>query len=139
MEVKFAHLCDYASVSREGKLSVMGIFSNIGVQTLPALHPIAYLAFEMELRSAEMDRESEIEIDVVDADGNNIWKMEGKFKGDRRGKPGERATVGQIIPLQGLTFQRYGAHEINIFLNGQPKATVSFNVTVAGPPPQQGS
>ena len=45
--LNFSFLCDYASVSREGKLSMNGIFENINVQTFPAHHPSMYVVANM--------------------------------------------------------------------------------------------
>jgi hypothetical protein len=41
--LNFSFLCDYASVSREGKLSLNGIFENINVRVLPAQHPLMFV------------------------------------------------------------------------------------------------
>jgi hypothetical protein len=35
-EIRLAALCDYALVSQDGKVSLLGIFRNISVSTLPA-------------------------------------------------------------------------------------------------------
>ena len=42
-KLKFSFLCDYATVSREGKLSMAGIFENINVRTLPTHHPLMFI------------------------------------------------------------------------------------------------
>ncbi len=42
-KLNFSFLCDYASVSREGKLSMAGIFENINVRTLPTHHPLMFI------------------------------------------------------------------------------------------------
>lgn len=42
-KLNFAFLCDYASISREGKLSMNGIFENINAKIFPAVHPVMYI------------------------------------------------------------------------------------------------
>ncbi|MBI4844907.1 MAG: hypothetical protein HY810_00250 [Candidatus Omnitrophica bacterium] len=42
-KLSFAFLCDYASVSREGKLSLNGIFENINARAFPVHHPLMYI------------------------------------------------------------------------------------------------
>ena len=42
-KLNFSFLCDYASVSREGKLSMAGIFENINVRALPTHHPLMFI------------------------------------------------------------------------------------------------
>lgn len=43
VKLNFSFLCDYASVSREGKLSMSGIFENINARTFPVYHPLMYV------------------------------------------------------------------------------------------------
>ena len=42
-KLNFSFLCDYASVSREGKLSMNGIFENINVRQFPTHHPLMFV------------------------------------------------------------------------------------------------
>ncbi|MBU1925665.1 MAG: hypothetical protein KKB82_07080 [Candidatus Omnitrophica bacterium] len=42
-KLNFSFLCDYVSISREGKLNMNGIFENINVRSLPAIHPMMYV------------------------------------------------------------------------------------------------
>jgi uncharacterized protein DUF6941 len=110
MQINFAHLCDYASVSREGKLSVMGIFDKINAQQLPYTHPQAFLAFQIEINSAEAGRPFAIEIHCVDADGNEVFKNQGQGRWSGRsagpttrprataGSSGLRSPVSTTLP-----------------------------------------
>ena len=142
MKIPFAHLCDYATVSQEGKLSILGIFTNINVATLPATHPQMYLAFDMEMRAVEANRQMEIEIHLVDADGEKLFAMKGS--GQLRApesatpKPGVSERASQIMVMNGIRFKRPGAHEINIFLNDRLAYTVSFKITRLEPPTPTG-
>ncbi|MBU4305370.1 MAG: hypothetical protein KJ893_07100 [Candidatus Omnitrophica bacterium] len=42
-KLKFSFLCDYASVSRDGKLSMNGIFENINSRVFPTRHPLMFV------------------------------------------------------------------------------------------------
>ena len=42
-KLRFSFLCDYALVSREGKLSMNGIFENINIRSFPSPHPIMFV------------------------------------------------------------------------------------------------
>lgn len=133
MEIRFAHLCDYANASSDGKLSVMGIFNNINVAQVPAKHPRMYLAFQIDVSSAEIGRDMVVEIHCVDADGNGVFKMQGRGKFDSHdaGGPraGRRAQINQVLTIDNVEFKRTDAHEINIFLNNSLATTVTFTVT----------
>ena len=69
MEIALAALADYASISREGKLSVMGIFNSVASNSLPATISSAHLVISLELAAAEGEREHSVEIRCMDADG----------------------------------------------------------------------
>lgn len=133
MKITFAHLGDYATVSREGKLSVLGIFANINLPKLPAQHPQMFLAFELEMGYAEAGRGIPLEIHCVDADGNKLFELKGEMQADLppgvKAKPGERRRIGQIMAIHNLKLTCIGAHEINIFVGGQLATTVPFTVT----------
>ncbi len=142
MKIQFAHLCDYATVSQEGKLSILGIFTNINVRTFPATHPQMYLAFDLEMRTVEASRPMALEIHLVDADGEKLFEMKGrgqfKVAEGATDKPGATMRISQIMAMSGITFKRPGAHEINIFLNDSLAYTVSFQITRLKPPTPAG-
>lgn len=132
MQITFAHLCDYASVSLDGKLSVMGIFSQINGQQIPLTHPQAYLAFQIDLNYAEIGRPLEIEIQIVDQDGKSLFGAKGSAAfqpGGPAPKPGKNGQIGQIIAFNNLTFASAGTYDINVFLNGNLSKQLSFEVS----------
>lgn len=136
MDVTFAHLCDYATVSREGKLSVLGIFQNINAPQLPYQLPMAYLAFELEMVVAELGRPSAVEIRCLDQDGHELFKMQGQVAIEagpgHQPRLGDRPRLHQVIAVAGLEFTRSGAYEIVIFVNGALKKSIPFKVIQLG-------
>jgi hypothetical protein len=129
MDVTFAHLCDYAIVSREGKLSIMGIFGSITAVQLPATHPQMFLAFEMAGSTAEAGRNMTLRIDCVDGDGNELLKMEVQVGlAARKPTPGGKIILGQVMGINQLQLTRYGMHNFNIFIDGTFKKSLEFEV-----------
>ena len=121
MEIPFVHVCDYAIVSQDGKLSVMGIFGVINAPKMPVVHPQLFLAFELSFDYAEIGRDFKYEIQIVDEDGRKIWGIEagGAIQTQTPPKPGERPSVGQIVAIQNLRFDKFGSYDVNIFTNGK--------------------
>ncbi len=132
MEVVFAHLADYASVSKEGKLSVMGIFENINVPEFPYTHAQMFLAFRIVLNYAEVGKEIPLKIECVDADGNRVFQAKAKFQlaavEGRKPKRGDTPGLNQIIGINGVRFTRPGSHDVNIFVDGKLMAQIPFEV-----------
>ena len=56
MQVKLALLADYANVTAEGKLNILGIFDRINVVGVPAVHPQMHFILRLEAHPAEWDR-----------------------------------------------------------------------------------
>lgn len=141
MKVNFAHLCDYASISVEGKMSLMGVFGRIYTGKIPAVHIQAFLAFEIELDYTEVGYPVAIRVECVDADGNKILSAQTTIQVPGEpggGKIGEHPTLPQIMRLPPMQFTKEGNHEINIFLGAEGGAHhVPFEVVIlqAAPPP----
>jgi hypothetical protein len=131
VKVPFAHICDYASVSREGKLSAMGIFDRINVASLPAMHPFLYLAFELEIVAAELGSQFKLGIKLVDEDGNKVVETEAMGKIDATAPAGGILHAPQLIAFGGLPLPRAGRYSFDIFVNGDHKKSAPFEVAMA--------
>jgi hypothetical protein len=79
MDVKLAVLADFASITREGKLNILGIFDEINAPKLPVQLPIFYLVASYEAGPAEFETEKSTQIAVTDADGNVMVRLEQKI------------------------------------------------------------
>jgi hypothetical protein len=133
VNVTYGFLCDYATVSQEGKLSILGIFSDISVGEMPARHPQAFLAFELEFSYAEVNAEFPLRIECVDEDGRAVFKADGQAQLSGHAKPGQRPRIVQALQLNDLTFEQAGRYDINIFVNNELKRTIEFTVTTRPP------
>ncbi|MGB3906069.1 MAG: hypothetical protein WBB22_14235, partial [Anaerolineae bacterium] len=69
MKMTLALLADYANVSQEGKLNIMGIFDRIFTRAFPTAHPEMRLVMRFEFGAAELGRERRLEVKTLDADG----------------------------------------------------------------------
>ena len=135
MDVTFAHLCDYATISRENKLSVLGIFSQINALEIPFVHPQAYLAFEVEADYAEIGKPFRIEIEIVGDEGVKIFRAEAELtlqSSPTQPKPVDRPRSEQILPITGLNLKRAGTYDINLFINQRLLKQLRFRVAPIG-------
>ncbi|WP_419947866.1 DUF6941 family protein [Candidatus Palauibacter sp.] len=135
MDITLAVLADYASISREGKLSVMGIFNGVATNELPAKIGSAYLVISLELEAVEAGREHTIEIRCMNEDGAKVFDIEGRFTAPAA-RPGALITKDEIIRLENITFEQQGDYSIALFANRDLKRTLRFRVGVgeAGSP-----
>lgn len=139
MKVSFALLCDYALLSSDMKLSALGFFSRIRTAQFPAIHPRAFLVFEIELDYTEVGKDFTVKVECVDADGAPILQARTQIRTEGSGKPGDRPRIPQFLQLPPLTFKKAGAYDINIFAGGDLSPYhLTFDVVLIEPS-EQGS
>jgi hypothetical protein len=137
MEVSLAVLADYANVSREGKLNIMGIFDRIYVRQLPGQFPSMQVVIRLEARFAEMGREHTIQIQLQDPDGETIFDINGNFT-PMGGQAGETAPLNHIIGLGNLPLKKTGGHAVIIWVDNDLKKEIPLKVDKAPAEPAEG-
>lgn len=127
IQVTLALLADYANVSREGKLNILGIFDRINAQSVPAVHPQMQLVMTLEADRGDADKEHRVEIELIDADGTKLFSIGGNLKFGAP-PPGEHVRINHIIQLNGLRFDRFGNYEFKILINNEVRKSVPISV-----------
>ena len=131
MEVALAVLADYANISREGKLNIMGVFDRIWSERFPAVYPQMQLVLRLEANPAEAGAKKAIEIQLMTEDGRRVFGlgMEMAFEVKDKTKPvGKLMKTDQIVGLQGIRFDAPGSYQFVILINAETKRTVPLEV-----------
>lgn len=138
MQVTFAVLADYANVTRDGKLNVMGIFDRVFTRQLPSRFPPMQLVIRLEAQFAELNSEHTLRIQLADPDGEALFDINGTFT-PRGGPPGQPISVNHVIRLADLPVQKTGTHQALIWVDGDLKQEVPLRVdeTPQQQPPEQ--
>ena len=109
-EIKVAALCDHALVGQDGKVSLLGIFRNISVSTLPAQHPRMYVVAVLGLEAGP----HEVSVRLLRPDGNAAMADAPRIA--------VQAVAGQdvnvIVELNNLSFTSYGTHRFDLAVDG---------------------
>jgi hypothetical protein len=128
VDVTLAVLADYANVSQDGKLNILGVFQEVNPAGFPAAIPQMFLIVSFEASAAEFGTQKNIRIALLEADGTEVMAMEGPVVVQRPSRPGSRAFINQIVALQGLMFQNSGDYAFHILVNGEEKRAVPLRV-----------
>jgi hypothetical protein len=128
MDCTLALVADSANISQEGKLNVLGSFDNINTAVFPCRHPQMVLVMRFDASRAEVGQTKQLEIRLLDPDGKTLGTVNGSFEVPD-GEPGRRVTMGYILPLQDVGFEREGDHSFNILINGDDKSSVLIRIT----------
>lgn len=132
MEVTLALLADYANVTREGKLNIMGIFDIIYAQSFPARHPQMQLIMRFESDPAEAGTTKAVEVQLIDEDGKKLMSIGGDITLGQ-GRPGEPITANHILTLNNLGFEKPGNYEFKILIQEDFKASVPLKLVQITP------
>jgi len=127
MEVSLALLADYANVTKEGKLNLLGLFSMINAPTLPWKHPQMLLVLSFEASPAEWDTSKKIEIKLLDVDGNNKLTIGSDLKVPK-GEAGRNVSINSIITINNLRFDTAGDYAFHILIGGEDKKIIPLRV-----------
>ncbi|MBI4545572.1 MAG: hypothetical protein HY703_10275 [Gemmatimonadetes bacterium] len=127
MQVKLALLADYANITAEGKLNILGVFDRIAVSELPAVHPQMQFILRLEAHPAERDRSHSVELRLHDPDGETVFHLNGEIV-PRGGKPGQALASNQIISINNLQLAKTGEYTFVVFVDNDLKAEVPLAV-----------
>ncbi len=130
MQVPLALLADYANVSAEGKLNLMGAFDVINARRFPAVHAQMHLVFRIEANPAEAGSTKKLEIKFMAEDGQMLLSLEAELRLEAKGPVplGEMLRSNHIIGLQAVRFEKPGSYQFAILINGDVKATVPLKL-----------
>lgn len=132
MQVKLALLADYANVTAEGKLNILGIFDRIRVQELPVVHPQMHLILRLEAHPAERDRSHPVEIRLHDPDGETVLDVRGEVV--PHGEVGHTIATNQILTLNNLQLSKCGGYTFVVLVNNDLKSEVPLDVDLSPEP-----
>src|SRR5207249_1631855 len=124
---------DFASVTQEGKLNIMGIFGEINRPSLPFSMPLMYLVIVFDASPAELGSEKNVRVATLDGEGKEGLRIENNMAVPPAGRPGRRVSFNAIIALQGVTFQQPGDYEFSVLINGEEKRAVPLRVNEPAP------
>ena len=132
MQVKLALLADYANVTAEGKLNILGIFDRINVQEIPSLHPQMHLILRIEAHPAERNRAHNVEIRLHDPDGQTIFEVKGDLV--PLGAGAHNTATNQILTLNNLQLMKTGGYTFLVLVNNDLKSEVPLEVELGAAP-----
>ena len=116
-------LCDHAITSRDGKVSAIGIFSQITVQRLPVAHGRFFIVAVLEADPGE----HQLDLQVVAPSGQPVLAQPPRLKID---VPQGAATANIVADLKGLKVSEIGRHRIEMRADGRLLGSTPFNVSL---------
>ena len=134
MKTRIAVLADYAGLSIDHKLNIMGIFTTLNAPQVPVVHPQMKLVTQFEFDASETGQRP-LRVTLVDADGHELFGI-GAVVTIQATHDGHPALLNQILDLSHLAFPAFGDYEFRILIDDEIAAEIPLNVAQMKPPAQ---
>jgi len=126
---------DYANITREGKLNVMGIFNDIHSFQFPTRHSAMHLVAKLVAELGEYGQTRDFTVKLLDEDANLIFDLSGQFQVPPGGQ-GRKPEVNLILELKDLIFPKEGMYQFVLLVDKDHKGELSLYVNkVEAPKP----
>jgi len=130
MQVTLGLMADYANVTADGKLNIMGVFDGIFAASFPVVLPQMQLVLRFEADPTELGATRALEICLRDEDGRQLFSISAEMQ---TAVPPGSPVVGplrqnQVINFQGIRFDKPGSYDVLVLVNGDVKRTIPFKV-----------
>ena len=138
MDVPLAVVADYANVTKEGKLNVMGFFASLNAKAFPHVHPQMHLVWQAEAGPAEWGMKKDIEVKLLDENAKQLLSVRGNLEVPARGEAGRPVTINSIMVFNNIKFESAGDYVFAILVGGETKKNVPFRVKLSTTPESKG-
>ena len=118
-------------VSRENKISVIGIFEQINAPVLPFTMPQMYVVVGLEGEVSEIGKDFSLELLLWDPDGNPIFSLERHFAFAPQALAGQRPAHNEIGAIGGLQFAAAGPYSLIVRVNNEERDRIVLQVSDA--------
>ena len=126
MKLNFAHICDYASLSENGKVNIMGIFQSFFTKSVPFTYPQFFIVTNSTVnRSGNLKQSIRF---IRDKDGQDIISpLEFNVSATQPSASGE-SKVGVLARLNNVQFDEVGSYTVQIFIEEEKVGEAKFFV-----------
>lgn len=116
---------DYANVTRDAKLNVMGVFNEIRAPTFPARHSSMHLVVKLGAELGEYGQTRQLTVKLLDADGGTIMSLTGPLE-IPKAEGGVRPEVNAILELKDVVFPKPGPYQFVVMVDKDHKGDLSI-------------
>jgi len=116
-------LCDYAITAQDGKVSAIGLFSQINVTRLPTTYGRLFIVAVLEADPGT----HQVTLQVTDPDGTALL---GRPPQMRMEVPPNATTANIVADLKGLQLKTLGRHRIELRVGDRVLGNTPFTVNL---------
>lgn len=128
MRLRYGLIADYANVTQDGKLNILGVTDRIFANTFPAMHRDLFLIVCIETEAEDDGATREIHVQMINADGQTITELKGQLN-----IQGPKQVLNQIHLFRDVWFTAAGSYQFNVFFDGKMVHTIDLELLVLPP------
>jgi hypothetical protein len=128
MDVSLLLACDYANVTKDNKLNVLGIFSRLYMRQFPGKHAQMFLVMQLRALPAEYGRQFKLGVRLIDQDAiRHLVKIDANLRIPKL-KGISRAEINHVMRLNNVEFPEAGPYDFSILIDNDIKASLPIEV-----------
>jgi hypothetical protein len=116
-------MCDYAITAQDGKISAVGVFSQINLQRLPATHGRCFIVAILEASPGR----HELSFQVVAPSGRHVLQQAPRLRID---VPPTATSANIVAELKGMRLEEIGRHRIEVRAGDRLLGSTPFTANV---------
>lgn len=128
MDVSILLVADYANVTQDGKLNIMGIFHNISALNFPAAHPEMHLITQLKAGPQQYERSFTLEIKLRKEDAQEALLNQSFELVVPRGTAWQDVYMNHLLRMVNVQFPEPGAYEFVVLVDGQLERSLPIEV-----------
>ena len=135
MKVDLFLTADYANITGDGKLNVMGIFREINAYSFPARHSLMHLVIRFEAELGEFGQSRVIHVKLLDGVGKELMAISGNINIPEI-KKGMIPQVNAVIELRDIVFPIPGIYQFVVLIDKDHKGSIPVYLNLIDQPPK---
>lgn len=112
MKLRYALIAEYANVTGDGKLNLMGVTDRIYAYQFPAIHRDLIVVNSIETDNDDEESTQDLSVQVIDPDGHTVAELNGQLQ-----IGAGKQVFHQIHVFHDVRFEAAGSYQVNIFFN----------------------
>jgi hypothetical protein len=131
MKLRYAMIAEYANVTGDGKLNLMGVTDRLFAYQFPAVHRDLIVVNSIETENDDENTQQQLQVQLIDPDGRTVAELKGQLD-----IGSGKQVFHQIHVFQDVQFKTPGAYQVNLFFNEKEVQNIPLELVHLPPPAQ---
>ena len=127
MRVDLAVLADYAAMTADQKLLIVGVFDTVWLGSFPATYPSIYLALRV-IVGPDDQGDHQLDLRLADPKGDQLVALRADFSVKPPDAGDEAGALQLVLQFGNVEFKEPGLHAVDILIDDRFEETVPLRL-----------